>query len=260
MKPKIIFFGNGPLADSALKILEKETEIVFHAREKSDLEVVKKLKSENPSLKGILASFGVIIKKDVLDLFEPEGILNIHPSLLPDLRGPSPIETAILRGDSNFSVSIMKLVKEMDAGPIFYQNTLENLPLKKFEIYDALATDGATWLIKNLDNLPTPTPQNSENATFSKKFTTADSPLNESEKTAEELLREIIAFEKFPKSKHSFFGRECTILSAKIVSQPDQSNPLVLNCAKNSFLKITRLQPESRKPMDQKSFLNGYKK
>ena len=97
---KIIFFGNGPLADFTKQCIENSgtCEIVFHAKNKADLDEVKRLKSATPSLFGILASFGVIIKSDILELFEPIGILNIHPSLLPKYRGASPIESAILNG------------------------------------------------------------------------------------------------------------------------------------------------------------------
>ena len=126
---KIIFFGNGPLAEHALRVLEKKFEVVFHAKERADLETVKKLKVSHKELHGVLASFGVMIKSDVLELFEPEGILNIHPSLLPLYRGATPIESAILNGDTEFSVSVMKLVSAMDAGPIYYQTTLKGLPM-----------------------------------------------------------------------------------------------------------------------------------
>ena len=123
-REKIVFFGNGPLANYALKILEQQFEIVFHARNKADLDEVCRLKKEDPDLHGILASFGVMVPVSVLELFESEGILNIHPSLLPAYRGASPIESAILDGDDEFSVSVMKLVKAMDAGPIYYQTPL----------------------------------------------------------------------------------------------------------------------------------------
>ena len=113
---KIIFFGNGPLAEAALEVLKKHFEVIFHARTKEDLAQVIELKREFPEAHGVLASFGVMIKSDVLEVFEPEGILNIHPSLLPKYRGASPIESAILAGDTEFSVSIMKLAKAMDAG------------------------------------------------------------------------------------------------------------------------------------------------
>ncbi len=257
MKAKIIFFGNGPLADYSLEILDQTFDIVFHARTKEDLETVKKLKSENPKLKGVLASFGVIIKKDVLDLFEPEGILNIHPSLLPKYRGSSPIETAILNSDKDFSVSIMKLAKAMDAGPIYYQDTLE-LPenISKDEIYKKLATAGATWLSENLEHLPEPKKQEGE-PTFTEKFDKSRSELKPEEKTAEELNNEVRAFRNFPKSRYDFFGIDCIILKTRIFEKEEL---LSIKCKDGKFLSIDELQPAGKKPMDVKSFLNGYRR
>ena len=254
---KIIFFGNGPLADSALTILKSHFDIIFHAKTAADLETVKALKTEHKDAHAILASFGVLIKSDVLELFEPEGILNIHPSLLPDLRGASPIESAILRGDTDFSVSIMKLVRAMDAGPLYFQATLKNPPLEKFKLYDLLAQTGATWLVKNLENLPETTPQDEKSATFTKKLDKSLSPLLPKEKSAETLLREVIAFQKFPKSTYTFEGIPCIIISAHVSAAPD--SPLSIECKDGRFLSIDRLQPLSRKPMDPKSFLNGLK-
>ena len=82
-RDKIIFFGNGMLADYALGVLKQKFEVVFYAKTRDDLEGVCRIKREEPRIHGILASFGVLIKPEVLELFEPEGILNIHPSLLP---------------------------------------------------------------------------------------------------------------------------------------------------------------------------------
>ncbi len=256
-KEKIIFFGNGPLADFAINILSKHFDIIFHAKEKSDLETVKSLKKSNPKAHGILASFGVMIKEDVLDIFEPEGILNIHPSLLPKYRGASPIETAILNGDTNFSVSIMKLVKKMDAGPIYYQTTLKNLPLEKEKIYQHLSKTGAKWLVENLNNLPAPTAQNEDEATFTEKFDKSMSLLDPKNKTSDELLRQIIAFQDFPKSKYEFYKKECIIISAHISETPSE---LSIECKDKNYICIDFLQPAGKKPMDWKSFLNGYKK
>lgn len=256
---KIIFFGNGPLADYSKAVLEKNFEIIFHARTKEDLEEVKRLKVENPDLKGVLASFGVMIKSDVLDLFEPEGILNIHPSLLPKYRGSSPIETAIMNGDKKLSVSIMKLVKAMDAGPIYYQKTLtfENYEEKDL-IYQKLSEAGANWLAKNLENLPAPTAQDDAKATFTAKLDKSLSPLKPETKSAEELLNEVRAFKGFPKSKHDFFGLDCIVLKAHV--NDTEESKLSLKCADEKYLIIDEIQPAGRKPMDAKSFLNGYAK
>ena len=268
-KPKVIFFGNGPLADAALHVLSVNCEIVFHARTKDDLETVKQIKANQTApIYGILASFGVIIKEDLLELFEPEGILNIHPSLLPDLRGPSPIETAILRGDDYFGVSIMKLVKAMDAGPLYYQTKTDTKllnpdcarPDDKLTIYNSLATTGANWIVGHLESLPSPTPQDDKPVTYTQKFDKTISTLNPSQKSARQLLREISAFSGFPKSKYTFFGKECIIHSAHIANPPlfpEGPEELSFQCADGVTLYIDSLQPAGKKPMDAKSFLNG---
>ena len=258
-REKIIFFGNGMLADYALKILEQKFEIVFHARTKADLDEVCRLKTEHPEVHGILASFGVLVPETVLELFEPEGILNIHPSLLPLYRGASPIESAILAGDSDFSVSVMKLVKAMDAGPVYWQTTLSELPLRKNEIYKALAETGAKWINDNLTNLPKPILQNDEKATFCGKMEKNMGILTPETDTAEKTLRKIIAFQGYPKPKYAFYGVSCIILDAHMLKSGEKA-VLELPCADGAILAIDRLQPEGRKPMDAKSFINGYTK
>ena len=280
IRHKIIFFGNGPLADYTLKTLKSAgLEIVFHAREKSDLEEVKRLKSadKKAELYGVLASFGVIIKQDLLDLFEPEGILNIHPSLLPLYRGSSPIETAILSGDTTFGVSVMKLVAAMDAGPIYYQASFSEQEIfatknpadassYKSTIYQKLASAGATWLVDHLEHLPTPVAQQDEKATFTQKFDKSMSPLDPARKTATELLSQIRAFAGFPKSKYAFFGLDCIIISAHVATAEEaakciaDAKTLYIQCHDSSILIIDKIQPAGRKIMDAKSFINGYAK
>ena len=256
---KVIFFGNGPLADATKNVLEKHCEIIFHARSKEDLETAKEIKAKNPEAHGILASFGVMIKSDVLDVFEPEGILNIHPSLLPKYRGASPIESAILNGDNKFSVSVMKLVKAMDAGPIYYQTTLENLPLNKAVIYETLATTGTEWLVNNLENLGTPTAQNEEEATFCGKFDRSMGELTSESDTAEKTFRKIIAYQDFPKPKYTFHGIKCIIKKAHLAATGEEP-AVAITCADGQKIAVDELQPEGRKNMDAKSFLNGYAK
>ena len=258
--PPLIFLGQGPLADAALKILKTHFTITFHAKTRADLEVVKDLKAKNPALPAVLASFGILIKQDVLNLFEPTGILNIHPSLLPKYRGPSPIESAILNGDTTFGVSVMKLVKAMDAGPIYFQKSFTfDYSVAKIEIYSHLATAAATWLSENLAKLPTPKNQ-SGTPTFTKKLTTSLSPLNPKTHSALELHNQIRAFQSFPKSRYNFYDTDCIILKSHVAT-PDKLSPkdLSLKCADGNYLIIDQLQPAGKKPMDAKSFLNGYR-
>ena len=254
---EIIFFGNGPLAEHTLAVLKLHYQIIFHARTKADLATALTLKQSHPKAFGVLASFGVLIKPDVLAAFEPTGILNLHPSKLPEYRGPSPIETAILDGATEFSISIMKLVEAMDAGPIYFQTTCPApANFTKADIYQLLATTGAEWLSENLTHLPTPTPQDDTKATYTTKLTKDLSPLDPTQKTAAKLQRQIIAFATFPKSTYRFNDLDCIIHSAHVSDVAETA--LSLKCKGGAYLTIDPLQPAGRKVMDAKSFINGY--
>ena len=274
-KPKIIFFGNGILAEDALAVLERECQVIFHAHTREDLEKACEIKRSMPEAFGVLASFGVLIPSSVLEVFEPEGILNIHPSLLPLYRGASPIESAILGGECDFGVSVMKLVKAMDAGPIYHQtnitggeiaertgalvDTATGLVLDKAAIYRALASHGAEWITKNLGHLPKPVAQDDSKATFTSKLDKSMSLLTPETDTAEMTLRKIVAYQGFPKAKYAFCGVFCIILEAHTV-EVGETTLIPLACADGRILSIDRLQPEGRKAMDAKAFLNGYRK
>lgn len=263
-KQKIIFFGNGPLAEYALEVLKQGCEVVFHAHDKGDLEEAVRLKNADSSLIGVLASFGVLIPSSVLETFEPEGILNIHPSLLPLYRGASPIESAILNGDNKFGVSVMKLVKAMDAGPIYYQATLENVSadFSKDFLYKTLAEMGASMVLTLLKEKektgkwPTPVSQDDSKATYCSKFEKKDGILDPKTETAETIYRKIVAFQGFPKAKYAFYGKNSAILEAHIVEQGETAL-LSFPCADGRAVAVDRLQPDGSRPMDAKSFLNG---
>lgn len=271
-QPEIIFFGNGPLADYTLQTLAPHVKLLFHAHTAADLTEAVQLKAKHPAAFGILASFGVLIKADVLQAFEPEGILNLHPSKLPAYRGASPIESAILAGDTDFSYSIMKLVKKMDAGPLYHQATLSNLPIDKDLIYHALAANGAQWLVEHFDQIRhlVPTPQDDTQATFTNKLDKSMSQLHPESHSASEIFRQIVAYQNFPKPKYEFFKKNCIILKAHLVSSTSiicdpsilgsVTSPLMIKCQDRNFVAVDELQPEGKKPMTAQAFINGYGK
>ncbi|MDP2638206.1 MAG: methionyl-tRNA formyltransferase, partial [Candidatus Levybacteria bacterium] len=92
----------------------------------SDQKVKSQLLSVNCQI-AILADFGLIIPQEILNAF-PKGIINIHPSVLPKYRGPTPVQTAILNGEKITGVSIIKLDEEIDHGPILGQEKEKILP------------------------------------------------------------------------------------------------------------------------------------
>ena len=99
----------------------------------------------------ILAAYGRIIPQRIIDIFMPIGVINIHPSLLPHYRGSTPIESAILHGDTTTGVSIMQLTAGMDEGPIFVQQSVDLSGYEtKFELYERLSQLGSKMLLEAL--------------------------------------------------------------------------------------------------------------
>lgn len=223
-------------------------------------DIKEELAAFNASV-GVLVAYGRIIPQSIIDIF-PKGILNIHPSLLPHYRGSTPIEQAILDGATETGVSIMQLVKKMDAGPIYAQTAIS---LNEGETKQALTSRllhlGGKLL---LDTLPevltgtaTPRPQEEEFATFTSLIKKTDSTLDPT-KPALQLEREVRAFAGWPKSKTTIFGHLVTILQSRVV-EPEQGGALILPC-KDSFLEIEMLVAPSGRTISGADFIRGYKK
>ena len=260
----IIFFGNQKLVQGikpditpVTDILEQAGhKIIAHILTKEDLLKIPEILEQHPTAVAVLASFGYIVPGSIISLFEPLGILNIHPSLLPKYRGSTPIETAIASGDKQTGVSIMKIVKAMDAGDVYAQKTIEISPTDtKFTLAQKLTTLGAFSLVEILNNPSTPKPQ-SGTPTFTEKLTKQMSALRPDTKTATQLDREIRAFLSFPKSKITLMGKSCIILKAHPATT--RQTPLDLKCSDNNYLIIDELLPENSKKMTALDFLNGH--
>ena len=221
------------------------------------LPIIEELKPEV----GVLAAFGKLVPESAINAI-PAGILNIHPSLLPKYRGTTPIETALLNGDAETGVSIMRLAKEMDAGNVLAQASVKiTAKTTKQSLYEELSTLGAKLLLDVLPralakNAPE-TAQNDAEATFTSKLSKDLALLKPAEKTAQTLYNEIRAYAGFPKSKTVLLDIPCTITAAHVADQA--STELDLLCADSKYLVIDRLLPENSKEMDARSFLNGHK-
>src|SRR5579871_749054 len=86
-------------------------------------EVENEIKKRKPDA-GIVVAYGKIISQQIIDMF-PKGLINIHPSLLPKYRGPSPIEATILNGDTDTGVTLMRIEAGMDSGPTYATDKLQ---------------------------------------------------------------------------------------------------------------------------------------
>lgn len=209
---------------------------------------------------GVLVSYGKIIPQSIIDLFQP-GIVNVHPSLLPLYRGPSPIETAILNGDTETGVTIMQLSAAMDAGPIYRQvavplNDTETAP----ELEQSLAELGAQELSLALpaiiDGTAQPTPQNDSVATYCQLLTKEQAILQPENSSAEQAERHVRAFLAFPKTKTTIAGQSIVITDAHVSTA--KTTELDIACNDGRYLSIDNLIGPSGKAMSAAAFINGY--
>jgi len=204
----------------------------------------------------IVASYGKILSRTTLDMAK-HGTLNIHPSLLPKYRGATPLQSAILNGDTETGVSIMLLDEQMDRGPLLISKTYDLSPITSFEsLRDDLAKLGAQALAKILPDYLAgkikPTKQDHNAATYTKKIIKNLGQLNLSD-SPEENDRKIRALNPNP---GTYFiddnGKRIKILKAHL--EPAQLGRSA------SKLVIDRVVPENKKEMAWKSYLTGIKK
>jgi methionyl-tRNA formyltransferase len=210
---------------------------------------------------GILVAFGKIIPQNIIDIF-PKGIINIHPSLLPKLRGPTPVETAIVEDLPQTGVSLMGLAAKMDAGPVYLQREIElNGTETKPQLAKKLLHEGQDLLEKNLeyilDGTLEPIPQNEAEATYSKLLSKQDGLVDFAE-PAEIIERKVRAFLEFPRSRADVFGQEIIITKARIAKDKNDGK-LVIIC-QPGYLEILELIGPSGRTMSGADFIRGYKK
>jgi methionyl-tRNA formyltransferase len=262
---KLVFFGSGEYLLPVLKKLREQFEIslIITTENEKDEPIVRFANNENieyvsvssfnedlkskipgldPSL-AVVASFGLILPKEILDLFE-KGILNIHPSLLPKYRGATPVQTAILNGDKTTGVSIIKVDEQMDHGAIAWQkeesilsnDTAEDLYKKLFKI----ASESINELVKKaLENKLQTIPQDNSKAIFVKTLNRESGCFNlDNPPSKETLSRMIRAFYPWP---GVWTKAKTTEKELRIKFLPDQ-----------------KLQVEGKKPINLKDFKNGY--
>lgn len=203
-KIKFVFFGSSRFSTFVLEELEKAGY--------SPILNITSAREPLPELPEadlfIVASFGKIISKDVLAL-PKQGCLNVHPSLLPELRGPAPIQGAIL-GQSEPGVTIIKMDEEMDHGPILAQEKVAISPWPDHynTVEEKLARAGGKLLVSLLSNIGclTETPQDHSEATFIKMIKKEDGLIDLNDE-AEKNYRKVLAYSTWP-GAYLFFKKK----------------------------------------------------
>ena len=223
-------------------------------------DIISDIKNITPRPTGVLVSYGKIIPQTIIDLFQP-GIINVHPSLLPKYRGPSPIESAIANRDKITGVTIMQLEQAMDAGPIYYQETYPlDFTETQPELYQALGQLGAQLLTQKLPNIINgilqPTPQDNSRATYCSLLNKDDSRLDPQQLTADQAEAKIRAHLTYPRSRLKIGQYDLIITKACITQKPE--TPLDIKFTDGKYLSIDELIAPSGKTISTDAFLRGY--
>ncbi len=218
-------------------------------------------------------AYGRIFGPKFLSLF-PKGGINIHPSLLPALRGSSPIQSAILMGLPETGITIQHIALEMDTGAVLRQ---DHFRLHQTETTESLtryvSIHSAAMVVDVIKDIARgtvrPKPQNSENATYCAKIEKTDRIIDWAKSSAQ-LSREIRAYYPWPKAATVFNGKTLMLTYGLPVEHdyvPSDSTPgmvlenpdrdgILIACGEGA-LKVTQLQLEAKKEVDWKAFLNG---
>lgn len=250
-----VFFG-GQESKFAQIILDELTKsglppiaVIRDAKSTLDLDYLRSLEADF----FLVAAFGKILKKELIEI-PLEGTIGIHPSLLPKYRGASPIQSAILNDEKETGTAIFIIDEKVDHGAVLgmekllielsdtYLTLEEKLAWLSVDLFKKIIPE---WLNESLK----PAPQDESAATFTKKFITQDAEVNLKKDSARMVWLKIRAFNPEPGVFTLMKLKNGKTLRLKLLEANYE----------NDTLALVKVQPEGKKPMAYKDFLNGYK-
>lgn len=215
----------------------------------------------------VVAAYGLILPADVLTAV-PLGAINVHASLLPRWRGAAPIQRAILAGDANAGVSIMRMEQGLDTGPYCLQASTEVGDASSEELTARLARLGADALIEALRLIAageaTWTLQDESLVTYAEKIRKSDVAVDPT-LSASELLRRVRASSPAAPSRALIAGRSVTLLGVAAASRDETVAPEAVAVSKHGLLvgvsdgavAVTRVKPDGKAEMDATAWARG---
>ena len=305
MSPKIVFFGNERLATGvttqtptlqALIAAGYEVAAVVVAQEAAGqsrqarpLEIAAVASAHGipllapaklPAVKdhlaglgasvGVLVAYGKFVPPSIISLF-PRGIINIHPSLLPKHRGPTPLESVILNGDRTTGVTLMQLAAAMDSGPIIAQETVTlRGDETKQALADQLSNLGKDMLLRHLTAVIAgsnpATAQDDSQAQYDQLIAKDAGRLDAAawQRPVATLERQIRAYAGWPRSRTTIGATDIIITQAHVAPGAGSPGSLWLESksfgvhGKDGVLVIDSLIPAGKKEMSAAAFLAGY--
>lgn len=241
--------------------------VIQPARIKND--EAKQLFASHDADVGVVVAYGRILPDEFLRA-PRRGCINVHFSLLPLYRGAAPTNWAIVKGETETGVTTMFIEPTLDTGPILQQRKTaigetETAP----ELMQRLSEIGAGLLSETLACLDelTPRPQRDQNATFAPVLTKEDGLIDWSLNAAA-IERRVRGFQPWPNAYTSFNSKGLTIWRAQTVSLPNpdtspgevivaRGDDLLVSCGEQTALRLLEVQPEARKRIPVRDFING---
>ncbi len=244
--------------------------VVAQPESLKDEQFLEYLNRLNPDLI-IAVAYGNIIPSEILEM-PPEGCINLHPSLLPCYRGASPIQSALLNGESVTGVSVIYMAPELDAGDIIMQEEEEIRPRDcTGDLHDRLARKGAEIILRSVDAIARgearPEPQDHRQASYTAPLEKSDEMIDW-KAGAEDIFNQVRALSPVPGATAFYQGRRVKVKKARLPRQEANGEPgeiIGLNdegievATGNGTLVITRVQPEGKKEMNALDFWRGYR-
>ena len=256
------------LHQSPIKEFALQHNLTIHQPAKIKTEEAKDLFASHNADVAVVVAYGKILPSEFLNAYM-HGCINVHFSLLPKYRGAAPVNWALVNGEGETGVTTMRIVEELDAGPILLQSGAkigehETGP----ELLMRLAEMGAEVLSETLRNLDAiePRPQRDEDATFAPILKREDGLIDWS-MDAFAIERRVRGFQPWPNAYTAIDSKRLIIWRA--TSEPtDFSVPpgqiveartdrLAVSCGHSTLLRIGELQPEGGRRMSARDFING---
>lgn len=259
------------LTPCPLKVEAQNAGVPVLQYEKVSRQGIEDIEALEPDLV-ITAAFGQILSDRFLAI-PKYGVINVHASLLPKHRGASPIQSAMLAGDKTTGITIMKTVKEVDAGDMLLKREIEIAPEDYADtLFDKMAVLGGEAIVEAVRLIESGeavfTPQDHSQATHCIKITKAEGQINFA--NDKNYLRNFVhAMNPWPSAYTFVNGKQLKIIDLLPVDDDteaecgtviyaDRNHGIVVKCG-NGAVRLTRIQIEGKGKTDDLSFLNGNK-
>ena len=256
------------IAFSPVKQFAVERGLTVYQPARLKIDETKSLFRSHNADVAVVVAYGRILPDEFLTAPQ-KGCINVHFSLLPHYRGASPVNWAIVNGENETGVTTMFIEPTLDTGPILLQRKTEIHDAETAEkLMERLSVLGADLLGETLSQLENilPRQQDDSRATFAPVLKKEDGLIDWS-KSATEIERRVRGFQPWPNAYTTLHSRGLTIWRSESTRSDQVANAgevvsahgddLVVQCGGNTFLRLVEVQPQAKRRMSARDFLNG---